>query len=203
MDIQVKKLDLAYSSTIESNHSIKEKSIKLSDELIRILNNINEHWRGEDATLYINRWIDEYELLSLYFNNLNKEFNYLQNYFVTLQICRSRTTNIKKIGENINEKIEFTTISKKDITNEYYFDMNLEKDFNDLELLFDYYSDFIKEIGNNMEIILRNWLIGNGRKEIIDTHKNIEELSKKILNDMKMLNSELAIMIVNLKRIND
>ena len=57
VEIQVRRLDEVYEISEKTNHSIQNSADKISSDLIRFLNNMNEHWKGSDASLLIKMWL--------------------------------------------------------------------------------------------------------------------------------------------------
>ena len=203
MDIQVIKLDATYNVIEEMNNTIGKSSDKVSSEIRRITNNINAHWRGEDATNHINNWIDQYDELSVYFDNINQVFNFLQNYFVNLQTCRSRATEINRVGDKIYRHIEYEPFEKKMPTSEFYYDEQLEKDYADVCELCNFYEDFIKITDRSMSVVLDNWLIGNGRDKMKKSYDDIVVSSKKMTTKLNELKDDLGTSISNMKTVNN
>ena len=202
MEIQVTKLDKAFKTSQELSKNTIETSKKISQELERIIKNMTIHWQGEDATLHINQWIEEYDKLSTYFTELKKTENYFQDYFVNLQTCRSRTSSNTKVGDIIRDNYEFSSINKIDTTMGYYFDEQLKNDYKSIQEVSKYYDEFINTVDSDTEEIFRNWKIGIGRKEVGDYYQKISSYSKRISKDIHELNDKLAIAIYNIDKIN-
>ena len=201
MDIQVKKLDEAYSVANEINNNIKNSSIKLSDDLKRIINSLSTHWRGDDATLHINNWIDQYDEYSFYFDNISGVFNYIQNYFVNLQTCRSATSENTKIGDRVSNRINFEPIARKETTAEYYYDEKVEDDYAQLTELCHEFDNFVQKVDNGLSEIYGNWLIGNGRAQIKESYDDIFMLSQNLSKQAEVLCDDLERIIGNNKTI--
>lgn len=70
MNIQVKKLDKANELTKKVNDILVDSSERLSEEMKRIIRNLDNHWRRKDVTIHINNWIDQYEGFSAYFDGI-------------------------------------------------------------------------------------------------------------------------------------
>lgn len=202
MEIQVTKLDKAFKTSQELSKNTVETSKKISQEFERIIKNMTIHWQGEDATLHINQWIEEYDKLSTYFTELKKTEDYFQNYFTNLQVCRSKTSSNTKVGDVICDNYEFNSISKIDTTMGYYFDEQLKNDYKSLQEVSKYYDEFISTVDSDTEEIFRDWKIGIGRKEVGDYCQKVSSYSKRISKDIHELNNKLAIAIYNIDKIN-
>lgn len=202
MDLQVTKVDKAYATSESLNNKTVKTSTEISQDMERVLNNMKAHWKGEDATLHINEWIDKYDKLGDYFTELNKTTNHLQNYFVNLQVCRSRVTVNPKVGDVTSEKHDFNPISTIDTTEEYYFDEKLLDDFKELQEISKKYDSFVDDVDNNMNEVFQNWKIGIGRDEVGKYYQRIENFSRKLSSEIHAQNDKLETVIHNIEKIN-
>ena len=201
MDVQVTRLDRAYKVSEELDKNTVTKAKTFAEEMARIIHNLNLHWRGDDATLYINKWIILYEKLFNYFSELNKTTNFLQNSFVNMQMCRSRTSSNMKVGDKTTSKYEFDLLEKLDTTSEYYYSEELKTDYLDIEELCNQYEKFAGTTDNNMNELFGNWKIGIGRKEVVNYYQKISNYSKRVDKELIGLRDELATIISNFERI--
>jgi len=201
MEIKVRKLDDAYLSIEELNHDLLDNSSNFSTDIIRLMNSIGEHWQGSDASSYINEWTKEYDNFSTYFDGMNKITNYLQNYFVNLQVCRSRANGNRKTGDKIKNKCAFQTLEKKPPTASYYYDEKLEQDYAILQELCKKYAQFLDKTNNAMDGVFQNWQMGQGRKEVQEELTTMTHFSKSVYKEMEILKDKLGTVIMNNKKI--
>ena len=203
MDIQVKRLDRAYLTSEEIDRKTVEVSNKLSSDLVRILNNIKAHWHGDDATLHINALIDQYNKLYKYFKEMNKTSSFLQNYFVTLQVCRSKTTSNNRIGEKVSPKCEFLPVAKLETTGEYFYNPQLVGDCADLNEVCNYYDQYINSIDVSVKEVLANWTIGTGRQEVGKNYQRIFDYAQKMSKELHSLKDTLEIVNQNIGKVSN
>ena len=201
MDVQVTKLDRAYQLASELDEVTKDKSKNFTEEIRRIINNLKVHWRGDDATIYINKWIDVYEKIVIYFNELNKTTNFLQNNFVNMQICRSRASKNIKVGDKSSYIDEYNPLKKIDSTEEFYYDEQLKNDYLDIEELCNAYNRFADSTDKNMSQVFSNWKIGIGRKESGNYYQKIFAYSKSLFKEITSLRDELETIINNFDKL--
>ncbi len=197
MDFQVMTLDQAYLTSEDFNQEVYTKTQYFSEELRRIIENLKIHWISSAATRHINNLIDEYNRNNIYFSELNKASKCLQNYFVTLQTCRARMSDNKKVGTKTKNKFDFDLIELVDTTDQYYFDDAMQQDYNDLEELYNQYTKFAETVDTNFEEIFSNWKEGRGRKEFLKFREDSTYTSKKLLNNLLEVKETLQEALIN------
>ncbi len=201
MDIQVNKLDRAYTISEELDRETFETSRKMSQDLVRIVNNIKEHWHGDDATIHVNQWIEEYNKCGKYFVELSKTTNFLQNYFVDLQSCRAKTSNNTRIGDKTQRMYGFEKLPMIETTGEYYYDDRLKTDYADLQELCTNYDRFIDTTDKKVKEVLTNWSVGVGRDEVGNYYTKVNNYSTKLSREFRALNDSLGDIIQNIERV--
>ena len=201
MEIQVNRLDDAYKSANYLNSKTLETSKKLSSQFEEIINNIKIHWVGADASNFINRCIDEYERYSTYFSSLNGTVNYIQNYFVSLQECRAKTSNITNIGDSADSVCEFNRLQKMETTNEYSYDEQLKRDYFDLSQLNSIYDRYIGTLENYTGQIFSNWIVGTGRNEMESQLQELITVSRELSKEFHILNNDFSTILRNTLKI--
>lgn len=196
-DIQVMKLDDAYTDSNGISVNISKSQRKFLEDLESIINNLKEHWHGDDATNFINSLIDEYDKYVEFFGRLGMVANYLPNYFVLLQITRAKLCEVKRVGQADNDRFEPKEISKIEPTNTYYYDERLKTDYDNLNNLIEFYSKFVNSVDADIEKLLKNWRAGTGREEVKSYFDAFDVASKKISTKLVELKDKIGLIISN------
>jgi len=203
MDLQVRKLDEAYVTSERLTSATLTNAQKIAEEMAKIINNMNNHWKGADATIHINKWIDVYNEFNLYFRELNKTSNYFQSFFVNLQVGRARASTNQKVGDKNSKIYEFVPINKIDTTSEYYHHPELSNDCTDLHELCTAYDKFIGYTQDEINQIFNNWKIGIGREKVGKRCQKIDSYAKKISSQIHELCAILDVIVHNFEKISN
>ena len=197
LDIQVMKLDNAYNDSNSLFVNVNTFQKKLLEELERIINNLQSHWRGSDACTHINSLIEEYDNNVDSFYDLSLMTTFLSKYFVLLQRTRAKMSDITRVGDEEEAKYKAKTIDKIEETSEYFYDEQMKTDYDDICNLNKSYSIFINQISDDSQKLLENWRAGTGREIVKNRFDTYLEKTNKLYNKLIEFEEHMNTVITN------
>lgn len=203
MDFHAHNLDSAYQTLSNLSSIANNEGITIEKSLKNVINNLQLHWKGNDAVLHINNLMDVYAGLEAIVESVMVVAHDVSIPIVNAQTIRNSNGGTGDVGSvllyNQPEKVLF---QKLENTTEYYVDpVGAPRDYAELCESYSAFTNFCNKFSNLKEELMNNWISGTNRDKAVS---NFEEFASNVSNYNKNLNAakdNLANAITNLKRI--
>lgn len=203
MDFHANNLDGAYQTLSNLSSLANNEGVTIEKSLKNVINNLQLHWKGNDAVLHINNLIDVYGGLEAIVESVMIVAHDVSIPIVNAQTIRNSNGGTGDVGAvllyNQPEKVLF---QKLENTTEYYVDpVGAPNDYTELCEAYSSYTSFCSKFSSLKEELMNNWISGTNRDKAVS---NFEEFESNVSNYNKNLNAakdNLANAITNLKRI--
>jgi len=194
-------LDLGYEQSSELYSVIGSRGEDLLSNLSSLYNGLNNHWKGEDATLHINQIVDVYNGLNTFVKETGNAIADATKRIVEVQQVRKANGSSGEVGSELPNMGEKGTLSKIDGTIEYSCVPEAKGDLQELIQICSIFDEFVEEVRERSDELLHNWLDGNEREKVVNNLKKFEDDAVAYKGFLRESRSALEIATSNLSQI--
>lgn len=200
-DIHVNNLDEGYEQCVRL-HKLTVVGSGVLFKMETVITGLKANWRGGDATSHINNLITVYDALHALISDAKSVSAYAADKIVAIQEVRHANGGGGMVGERLdNSEIQKASLSKNDVTAEYYVAPEAKANYEQLCSTVDEYNLFVKNFKDIKNELLSNWTVGARREEAVASFNEFEgntESYNKYLTDAR---DNLGIAISNISQL--
>ncbi len=203
MDFHANDLDGAYTTLSELNTLAVNDGVTMETNLKNVIDNLQIHWKGNDASGHINNLMDVCTSLNAIINNIMMVAHNVSMPIVNAQQIRNSNGGLGDVGSIIpyNQQAPLT-FQKLEATTEYYVDpIMAPKDHLNLCNMCESFTTFCNKFSQYKEELMNNWISGTNREKMVS---DFTEFESNVFNYQKKLSEardNLGIAISNLKQL--
>ena len=194
------RLDDAYREISALDTLARNSGEDLERRLVKVIANLQKHWKGNDATLHVNNLIAVCKGLNTITNSVKEIAGNVSMSIVRAQTIRNKNANGGEVGSILRSAPSVLTLTELENTEEYFVDpIGTPEDLRDLEEICSLFQVFCNNFSEYKTELLDNWTEGSDRPKAVSNFEefesNVDAYTKK-LNDAK---GNLATAVSNLK----
>jgi len=203
MDFHVNNLDGGYLTLCNLNALATNDGILMETTLKDIINKLQLHWKGNDATNHINNLMDVCIGLEAIINTVMLVAHNISKIIVNVQTIRNSNGGMGDVGTIIQYNQQQPLAFKKlDSTVEYYVDpVGAPKDFYELSDLCESFVNFCSKFSQFKNELMNNWLSGTNRDKVLSDFEEFESNISEYIKKLKDAKNNLEIATSNFKQL--
>ena len=200
--IRLENLDEAHSQATKLYNTGSKNGVEILNQLETLINNLKNHWIGEDGTKHINRLIEIHDKLQGFLSVTLENTRDAVSKIVQVQEVRRANGGSGVVGEVVAQVTDFVkSIEKAETTAEYFIDPAINEDYSFLEGIEEKFKSFDNDFKNEKNDLMQNWKSGNNREQIQAQFDQIESLGQEAEKVLAEVKQELSTSINNARQI--
>ena len=203
MNFQAKDLDACYEVLKNLFLLSKNEGDKVESGLKSIITNLQQHWKGNDATIHINNLMDVCKKMNDILNSVKSVSHNVSIPIVKAQTIRNSNGGSGDVGELIplaeEAPLVFNTL---DSTAEYFVDpIGAPADYDELCEVTDTFAIFCNKFNEYKDALFDNWVSGSDRERAVNDFEEFETNVTTYTSKLNNAKNNLETAITNLKDI--
>lgn len=199
--VKFNDLDLGYDQCKDLYDTIKTEGERLLSDLNLVYKGLNNHWKGEDATLHINQIVDVYNGVNEFIKDTGNAISFATKKVIEVQNIRKANGSSSVVGSELGTMLEKESLSKIETTAEYSCVPEAKKDLQTLIQVCDEFNIFSNNVETKTEELLENWQDGNERNIVMNNSQDFEKVSTDYMQFLNETRDALEIAVENLSQI--
>ena len=199
--VNFRNLDLGYDQSKDLYDAIQVEGERLLSDLNTVYNGLNNHWKGEDATLHINQITDVYNGVNEFVKDTGNTIVLATKKIVEVQQVRKANGSSGNVGAELSEVPERESLSKIEGTSEYSCVPEAKEDLQMLIQVCGEFDTFSNNVKERTAELMENWLDGNERSKVVSNAQDFETVSGEFKRYLSETRDALDTAVANLSQI--
>ena len=201
MNVDFTDLDSGYEQCKELYETATRDGERLLENLRRVYNGLNAHWKGTDATLHINKIAEVYNAVNTFIADTCNAVSFAADGIINVQEVRRANGSTGMVGEKLAIVSEKERLNNVEETNEYSCTPEARNDFSLLCEVCEKFVGFAAEVDNEMDALLNNWKEGSERDKVVTNYQNFESSYEDYKNSLEETRSALDTAVQNISQL--